>query len=234
MGSLALTVIATVFGPRVWPRVSDSGAIVAWVVLGMGVACFVASRVLPSRIKPTAGATAETLAIGRTLVATALNGSVALQAPLAWMITGRAVALVALAISLVGLLLVTPSRRRWDELCRTITASFAQELAVAAGATPPRAPPRTVLVLIVGLIALGAVALVLAAHEFWTMEVLRRPVKPVTRFLMFLDLAATMAVLAGMRLLRAAGKRRARWQHAYGVLLLGFAGYLLVLAMRMV
>jgi hypothetical protein len=233
-GALGFTIVAAIIGPGVWPRISDAGGIVAWVVFGMAVTCFVASRVLPNRIKPTPGATAETLAIGRTLVAIGLNGSVAVQAPLAWMVSGNAVALAALAISLVGLLLVAPSRRRWDTLCRAIATTFAKELAAADDATPPTAPPGRVLALFVGLAALGAVALILAGNEFWTTEVLRRPGSPVARFLMLSGFAAMMAALAAMRFIGAASNRRPRWQRAYGVLLLVWAGCLLVLALRMV
>jgi hypothetical protein len=201
-------------------------------VLGAALACFVASIVLPGRIPPTHGATAETLAVARSVLALALNAAVALQAPLAWMVSGNAAALVALAIAFVGLLVVAPSRRRWDERCRAIEAAFAGKLAAAS--PPPSALPRNVLVSVVSLVALAAVALALAGHEFWATEVLHRPVTPMARLLMYVDLAAMLAAVAAMRFAGAATRRHPRWQRACGVLLLVCAGYLVVRAMRIV
>ncbi len=110
-GALGLTVVAAIFGPGIWPRVSDAGEIVAWVAFGMALAFLLVSRVLPSRIKPPR-APVENIAVARSVLATSLNGGIALLAPLAWMVSGKTIALVALAISLVGLLLALPSERR--------------------------------------------------------------------------------------------------------------------------
>lgn len=233
-GALALTVVAAIVGPGIWPHVSSAGAVLAWVILGMAVVCFVASTVLPPRIEPTPGATAGTLAVGRSVAATALNGSVALFAPLGWMVTGKVIALVALALSLVGLVMVMPSQRRWDALCRAITATFGRELVASAQApAPPARSSRPLVASMLALAVLGAVALVLAGSEFWTTEVLRRPVSKVARVLTVLDLALMMIVLAVLRVAR--GTASTSWRRRFhAVLLLVFAGCLLVLAMRMV
>lgn len=231
-GALGLTVVAAIVGPGIWPHVSSAGAVLAWVILGMAVVCFVASTVLPARIEPTPGATAGTLAVGRSVAATALNGSVALFAPLGWMVSGKVIALVALALSLVGLLMVMPSQQRWDALCRAITATFGREL-VASAQAPPTRRSRPLVASMLALAVLGAVALVLAGSEFWTTEVLRRPVSKVARVLTVLDLALMMIVLAVLRVAR--GTASTSWRRRFhAVLLLVFAGCLLVLAMRMV
>lgn len=233
-GALGFTVVAAIFGPGIWPRVSDAGEILAWVVFAMALACLLASRVLPSRIKwPVAPV--ENIAVARSGVATALNGSVALFAPLAWMVSGKTIALVALAISLVGLLISLPSERRWQKLRRAVAAAGGQELVAGAEVSRPQRPlSRKVLGLAVGALALGAGALVLLGNIFWTEEVLRRPASPIVRGLLLLIVALMMTWIAIVRFVGASSSRRPRWQRAYGVLLLLFAGYLLLHFVRIV
>jgi len=233
-GVLGLTGVAAIFGPGIWPRVSDAGAVVAWVVFAMALACLLVSRLLPSRIKQP-GAPVENIAVARSLVATALNGSIALFAPLAWMVSGKMIALVALAISLGGLLLVVPSQRRWQKLSRAIDVTLGQQLAGAADVSQP--PPRLSrnVVALLGLMGLGGAALlVLVGNMFWSEEVLRRPSSPVVRALLFLIMALMMTGFGVMRLVRASAGKRPRWQRAYGVLLLLVAGYMLVQFVRIV
>jgi hypothetical protein len=238
-GALGLTVVAAILGPGIWSRVSDNGEVVAWVVFAVAVAAFLGSRVLTNRIKPTPGATVESMAVGRSIIATGLNGGVALQAPLAWMVSGKMVALIALAISLSGLLLVMPSQRRWQKLRRAIVATFGQALATGANISMPRIPvsravTRAVMGLMFALAVLSAAVVALAYNEFWTHEVLRRPANPITRPLMLLALALMMIVLAVMRFIGASTSRRPRWQRAYGFLLVLFAAFLFVLLALMV
>jgi hypothetical protein len=232
-GALGLTVVAAIFGPGIWSR-ARNGDSLAWVVFGGALACSLASKVLPSRIAPMPGATVETIAVARSLVATAFNGSMALLAPLAWMVSGKMVALVALAISLVCLVLVFPSERRWQKLCRTIGVTFGQELAAGATlSTPPPAPSRKVIALL-GLLVLGPAALlVLIGNIFWTEEALRRPSSPLSRAFLLLILALMLAGFAVVRFLRASASKRPRWQRAHGVLLLVLAGYLVFQLARM-
>ena len=138
------------------------------------------------------------------------------------------VALIALAMSLAGLALAFPSEQRWQKLCRTIVAAFGHELVASANAAPPPAHSRKVMALL-GLMGLGAVTLVvLIGNFFWTEEVLRRPARPVVRALLLVLLALMMTGFAMLRFARASASRRPLWQRAYGVLLLVFAGYLLL------
>ncbi len=134
-GALVLTGVAAIVGPRLWPRVSDAGNVAPWVVFAMAPVCALAARVLPSRFPPPPG----TPPLGQSVMASTLSGSIALFAPLAWMISGKTMALVALAISLVGLVLAFPSERRWQELSRASGARGGQDL--AAGGEVPTAPP---------------------------------------------------------------------------------------------
>jgi hypothetical protein len=236
-GALSLTVVAAIFSPGIWPRVSDAGEVVAWVAFGMALAWLLVSRVLPSRIKPP-GVPVENIAVARSLVATALNGGIALFAPLAWMVSGKMIAIVALAISLFGLLLALPSERRWQKLCRAVVAARGQDLVVGAEVSTPQPPlSRKMLGLLVGISAMAAAALVLVGNMFWTEEVLRKTASPVVRALLFLILALMMIGCALMEFVRASASSRRRWQRVYGVLLLVlavFAGYFSVQFVRMV
>lgn len=235
-GALGLTVVAAIFGPGIWPRVSDAGRVVAWAAFGMSLACLLVSRVLPSRMK-SPGAPVENIAATRSVVATTLNGGIALFAPLAWMVSGKMIAIVALAISLLGLLLAFPSERRWQKLLRDVVAAGGL-LAGAEVSTPHPPPSAKVRGLLVGFLAvegvLAAAALVVVGNLFWTEEVLRRPASPIFRALLLLIPAVMITGFAVLRFVGASAGKRPRWQRAYGVLLLVFAGYLLFQVVRMV
>jgi hypothetical protein len=82
----------------------------------MAVLDLLLSRLLASRAKPMPGATSEAVALTRTIVASAINEGSALFAVVAWMVGGDPLALVALAISLAGLVLAFPSLGRWRKL----------------------------------------------------------------------------------------------------------------------
>lgn len=233
-GALVLTVVGTAVGPRIWSRMSDAGNVVAWVVFGMALACLLASRIVPTRIKPVPGATPDSIALGRSLVASALNGAIALQAPLAWMISGKVIALVALAISLFGLLLSLPTERRWEELRRAAVVTGGHELFAGATLLTRWGPSSGKSLAYVALLCLGALAgLALGGYIFWTEEVLRKPSSPIAWALVALLLATMMTAFAVEKFIMAAASRRPRWQRAHGVLLLLFAVYLLVQAIRM-
>lgn len=232
-GALGLTVVAAIFGPGIWSRVSGRGNPAAWVIFAMTPACLLASRVLPSRLTPPA-ATVESIAVLRSVVATALNGSVALLAPLAWMVSGNVIALVALAISVIGLLLVMPSQQRWQRLTRALETTSGREPAAAADVSRPTPPLSRRLIALLALFGLATAALlVLSGIFFWSEDLLRRPSSPIVRALLFLMLALMMPGFAVMRFLNASASRRPRWQRAYGVLLLVLACYLLVQLVRM-
>jgi hypothetical protein len=230
-GPLVLTVVGTAVGPRIWSRVSDAGNLVAWVVFVMALACVLASRIVPSGIKPVAGATPDNVAVARSVVASALNGSIALYAAFAGMISGRVIALVALAISVIGLLLDMPTDRRWQELRRGSVVTMGHER-VALGAPWTRSP-RKVHLFFALLCVGGMTALALLGHIFWTEEVLRQPSSPSAWALLSLVLASMMTMLAVGHFMVAAASRRPWWQRARGLLLFLFAGYLLVQAIRM-
>lgn len=230
-GAAALTLVAAIVGPGIWPRVGDAGDPLAWIAFGMAIVLVTLSRVLPARVGPSPGASVQTMAVARSLVATSLNGSMALLAPIAWLASGNMAALAALAISLVGLVAAFPSERRWTKACRTIAAAYGQELATNASTTPPR-PSRKVMAL-VAVMTLGAAALpVLVGNIFWTEVVLRMPSSPASRALVLVILATMMIGLAGVRFVGASASKRPRSQRAYGVMLLAFAGYLLFQGIR--
>jgi hypothetical protein len=233
-GVLVLTVVGTAVGPRIWSRVSDARNVVPWVVFGMALGCLVASKILPSRIKPVPGATPDSIAVGRSVVATALNGAIALQAPLAWMISGKVLALVALAISLVGLLLAFPSERRWQKLCQAVVASGGHELVAGGDVQTPEPWSRKLTALFLGNLALsgagGAAVLILMGNVFWTTQGFRRPASPIIGALISSILALMMTGFAVVRFKMASAGMRPRRHRVHGVLLLVFAGYLLVQA----
>lgn len=234
-GALGLAVVSAIFGPGIWPRVSDAGkGFVAWFAFGMSLACLLVSGVLPSRIK-SPGAPVENIVVARSVVATSFNGSIALFAPLAWMVSGKLIAIVALAISLVGLLLALPSERRFQKLRRAVVTAGGQELVAGAEFSIPQPPlSRRVLALFGGLSTLAAGALVLVGYIFWSEEVLRKPASPIVRGLPLLIVALMATGFATLRFVRASFSRRPAWQRAYGVLLLVIAGYLLVQFVRIV
>ncbi len=234
-GALGLTVVAAIFDPGAWSRVRDDDrGVIAWVAFAMAPVCVLASMVVPRRIKPP-GATVENIAVARTIVTTALNGSVALFAPLAWMVSGNAIALVALGISFVGLLLVMPSQRRWAKLSHAIGVTLGQDPAAADDASRPLPPlSRRAAVVGLGLFGLGSLGLlVLFGLIFWTVGVRGRLFAPFLRALVLLGLALAMTGSGVLRLAGTFATRRPRQQRAYGVLLLIFACYLLVEFVRM-
>jgi hypothetical protein len=76
-------------------------------------------------------------------------------------------------------------------------------------------------------------ALVLLGFMFWTAVVLGRPVSPGAQGLLLVVMGSMSVAFALMRFARASAKRHPRWQRAYGVMFLLFAGYLLVQGIRM-
>lgn len=230
-GALGLTVVAAVAGPGIWSRVGDRGNPAAWVVFLMAPACLLASRILPNLISPPAGMV-ESVAVGRSTIAAALNGGMALLAPLAWMVSGNPIALAALAISVVGLLLAIPSQRRWQRLTRALEATSGREPGAAAGVPgPPLRLARSVIALLV-LNLVASATLVLGAIFFWNEVLLRRPSSPIIRPLLFLMLASMLTGFAILRLFGASASRHPRRHRAYGVLLLVVASYLLLQLVR--
>jgi hypothetical protein len=217
-------------GPGIWPRGRDAGVVLAWILLALAPLFLVLSKMLPGRVRGLPGASGEAVAFTRTILAVALNGSVALYAALAWTVGGSIIAIIALAISLVGMLLTLPSEGRWDRNVDGVARGGEEPAGGAVAPAPPPPVSRRVLAAVLLLSLLGAAALVLGGHVFWTTEVLREPGSPLARLLLSSILASMMAAFAVMRLKRAVASRRPRLQRAYGVLLLVFAGYLLVLA----
>lgn len=117
-GVVIFTTVATVLGPSFWRQSSNEGAeLLTWVALGMALVGLLASRVIPNLGKPAQGVPPDAVGVTRTIVASALNQGSALLAIVVWMLGGRMLALVALAISVVGLLLAFPSAARWPNLC---------------------------------------------------------------------------------------------------------------------
>jgi len=115
-GVVIFAAVATAVGPTFWRQNGEIADVLAWFALGVAPVWLVVSRLLPSRVKAAPGATPDSLALARTIVASALNEGGALFASVAWMLGGRVLALVALAISLGGLLIAFPSAARWQRL----------------------------------------------------------------------------------------------------------------------
>jgi hypothetical protein len=115
-GAILFAAVATVVGPGFWQAKSEVAPILSWVALAMAALDLLLSRLLPSRVKAVPGAAPEAVALTRTIVASAMNEGSALFAGVAWMVGGDPLALVALAISLAGLLLAFPSLERWRRL----------------------------------------------------------------------------------------------------------------------
>jgi hypothetical protein len=118
-GVVFFATIATALRPGFLQQGNEGVELLAWIALGMALVGLLASRVVPNLGKPMPGATPDGVGFGRTVMASALNEGSALLAVVVWMLGGRALALVALAISLAGLLLAFPSTARWQSLCRS-------------------------------------------------------------------------------------------------------------------
>jgi len=99
-GAFLLTVVATILGHGIWPRVSNAGEGLSWVVFVMALAFLLVSRLLPMPIQPPPRATVETMTAARSFVPMAFNGTFALLASLTWMVSGKLIALVALGSAL--------------------------------------------------------------------------------------------------------------------------------------
>jgi len=232
VGVFVLTTVATTIGPGIWPRSGDLGKVLAWEVLGMAPVCLLASRALPNHVKPTPGVAAEALVLGRSIVASGVNGASALCAALAWMVSGKMIAIAALAISLAGLSLTFPSERRWQKLRRTVAVTGGQELVAGANLSAPQPPvSRKALPWWLGLLlALSAAALALGGAMLWTEEALRRGPSPAIRVPLSLILALMLTGFAAIKWTGASASRRPRWQRVHGILLLLGAACLLVQA----
>lgn len=118
-GVVVFATIATALRPGFLQQGNGGVELLAWIALGMALVGLLASRVVPNLGKPIPGATPDAVGVGRTIIASALNEGSALLAVVVWMLGGRVLALVALAISLVGLLLAFPSAARWQSICRS-------------------------------------------------------------------------------------------------------------------
>lgn len=113
----AFAVLATVLRPGFRQQNGEAPELLVWVALGMALVTFLMSRILPGRIKTAAVATADGIAVSRTIIAASLNEGSALFAVIVWMLGGRPLSLVPLAVSVAGLLLAFPSEARWRKLC---------------------------------------------------------------------------------------------------------------------
>ena len=120
LGVIAFTVVATYVGPRgFWGRNEELARILPPIAIGLAVVCLVISRLVPPRMKQAPAATPDALGVARTVVASALNEGGALWAVIGRMLTGSTLTLVALVISIAGMLLAFPSSPRWARLCAT-------------------------------------------------------------------------------------------------------------------
>jgi hypothetical protein len=115
-GVVLFAAVATAVGPSFWQRNGEVARILSWVALAMATLWLLLSQLLASRVKAGPGATSEAVAVTRTIIASAMNEGSALFAVVAWMLGGEPLALIALAISLAGLLLAFPSMARWQKL----------------------------------------------------------------------------------------------------------------------
>ena len=98
-----------------------------WLTLAVSAVDLLLSRTLA--LRPSPGAAPEALALARTLGAAALNEGAALFSVLVWTLSGSAIALVALLVSLLGLALAFPSQARWRRLRSAPTTGRSRPLA---------------------------------------------------------------------------------------------------------
>jgi len=84
-------------------------------------------RVLPKRMKAQPGATPDGVGLARTIIASVSNEGAALFAVVTWMVGGRMLSLVALAVSLIGLLLGLPVGGSLAETLRPVGDRHAAE-----------------------------------------------------------------------------------------------------------
>lgn len=115
-GVTMFAVVASLVGPTVRERGGGAPEVLAWVALGVAIVALAASRLVPGLVRAPPGAPPEAAGVTRTIIAAALNEGAGLLAVVVWMVTGQ-LAVVALAISAVGLLLAFPSEERWKRLC---------------------------------------------------------------------------------------------------------------------
>jgi hypothetical protein len=120
LGVIAFTAAATYVGPRgFWGRNDELARILPPIAIGLAVVCLVISRVIPPRMRQAPAGTPDALGVARTTVASGLNEGGALWAVTGWMLTGSTLTLLALVISIAGMLLAFPSSARWSRLCAT-------------------------------------------------------------------------------------------------------------------
>jgi len=113
LGVLAFTVVAAFVGPGMRSRGAPAPDALAHVALAVAVGGVLASRLVPPRLRRPAGRDPDAFAMSRNIVAAALCEGPALFGLVAWMVTGGATALVAIAIALAGLVSCFPGDARW-------------------------------------------------------------------------------------------------------------------------
>jgi hypothetical protein len=235
-GTLGLMVVAAIVRPEISSRGGPilppvvTGTI-AWLSFATATMALLASRVLPGRMVRS-GPTIESIASMRSGNAIGISGAVGLLSPLFWMVSGRPVALAAVAIALLALVLAMPSRRRWGELLREVEASAGPEPGATVVLRPVVMPSRLEIALFSGELAMGVFVLVLAT-AFWRIFVLGTSSGSLVLALLILSLGLGITCQAGLRLLRARTSRHPRLQRAYGILLLAFVIFYFFAAVRM-
>ncbi len=115
----AFMAVAVAVAPAFRELQNDRAQPLAWIALVVAVAWLIISRTLSRAVKPKPDSTPDSVGVTRTVIASAVNEGSALLAIVAWLVTGRPHAIVALVISLVGLLLAFPSASRWPSLCKS-------------------------------------------------------------------------------------------------------------------
>lgn len=231
MGALVLMATAMTLGPSIWARGRRLGEDVAWVALGMALVCMPLSRVLSKRVKAMPGVTADAVALGRSIVASAMDGGSALWAVFAWMMSGSMIAVAALALSLASLMFAFPSERHWQELQRGVIATAGQQITNSANLWMPRGSLARK-ALACGLLALCGAAAALGGAVLWNEEVLGKPANPAIHAPLSLILALLSGGFGAMTWRGAAASRRPRWERVHGALLLFLAVFLLVEGIR--
>lgn len=107
-------VVAAVMGPDLWPH-NQQVTFIAWLAAAMAAFMVMASRLAPRWMKTQTG-TPDSAALTRIIITAALCEGGGLFGCVAWMLTGNAWAVVAMAIALAGLLMAFPTEARWREL----------------------------------------------------------------------------------------------------------------------
>ncbi len=113
LGVVAFAGVAAFVGPGLRRGGGPAPDTLAHVALAVAVGGVLASRLVPLRLRRPSGLDPDAFATSRNIVAAALCEGPALLGLVAWMLTGSAAAVAAVALPLAGLVSCFPGDARW-------------------------------------------------------------------------------------------------------------------------